>query len=111
MHHSGAFTARALVTSSSFNTAQRVAGATARVHPQPCSHLEKHRTQLPLDFTTGQRATGATVYVTLEPCNHFGRTPPCALALVDAGVSRVGFSSQIADSAGQASNLNPIRRA
>ncbi len=32
---------------------------------------------------------GATVYVTLEPCSHFGRTPPCADALVRAGVARV----------------------
>lgn len=37
----------------------------------------------------GQRARGATAYVTLEPCNHFGRTPPCARALVAAGVRRV----------------------
>ncbi len=37
----------------------------------------------------GDAARGATVYVTLEPCNHFGKTPPCAPALVRAGVSRV----------------------
>jgi len=37
----------------------------------------------------GGRAPGATVYVTLEPCSHHGRTPPCADALVAAGVARV----------------------
>ena len=39
--------------------------------------------------TAGERARGATLYVTLEPCAHHGRTPPCADALVEAGVSRV----------------------
>jgi diaminohydroxyphosphoribosylaminopyrimidine deaminase/5-amino-6-(5-phosphoribosylamino)uracil reductase len=37
----------------------------------------------------GSSAKGATVYVTLEPCSHQGRTPPCADALIRAGVSRV----------------------
>ena len=37
----------------------------------------------------GEALRGATVYVTLEPCAHFGRTPPCADALVAAGVGRV----------------------
>jgi len=37
----------------------------------------------------GEAARGATVYVTLEPCSHHGRTPPCAEALVEAGVARV----------------------
>jgi diaminohydroxyphosphoribosylaminopyrimidine deaminase/5-amino-6-(5-phosphoribosylamino)uracil reductase len=37
----------------------------------------------------GARARGADVYVTLEPCSHHGRTPPCAEALVKAGVARV----------------------
>ena len=37
----------------------------------------------------GERARGATAYVTLEPCAHHGRTPPCADALIEAGVARV----------------------
>ncbi|WP_342711555.1 bifunctional diaminohydroxyphosphoribosylaminopyrimidine deaminase/5-amino-6-(5-phosphoribosylamino)uracil reductase RibD [Bradyrhizobium sp. B124] len=37
----------------------------------------------------GEAARGATLYVTLEPCSHFGRSPPCADAVVAAGLARV----------------------
>lgn len=37
----------------------------------------------------GEAARGATAYVTLEPCAHHGRTPPCAEALIDAGIARI----------------------
>src|SRR6266516_1900599 len=48
----------------------------------------RHAEIVALD-AAGQRARGSTLYVTLEPCSHFGRTPPCADAVVAAGVARV----------------------
>ncbi|WP_323761811.1 bifunctional diaminohydroxyphosphoribosylaminopyrimidine deaminase/5-amino-6-(5-phosphoribosylamino)uracil reductase RibD [Maricaulis sp.] len=47
-----------------------------------------HAERVALD-AAGDQAAGATAYVTLEPCAHHGQTPPCAEALVQAGVARV----------------------
>jgi diaminohydroxyphosphoribosylaminopyrimidine deaminase / 5-amino-6-(5-phosphoribosylamino)uracil reductase len=47
-----------------------------------------HAERVALDLA-GEAARGSTLYATLEPCSHFGRTPPCADAIIEAGVSRV----------------------
>jgi len=57
-----------------------------RGHTQPPG--EAHAEVMALRDAEG-RTAGSTAYVTLEPCSHWGRTPPCAAALIAAGVARV----------------------
>ncbi|MGV6876204.1 bifunctional diaminohydroxyphosphoribosylaminopyrimidine deaminase/5-amino-6-(5-phosphoribosylamino)uracil reductase RibD [Pseudochelatococcus sp. B33] len=55
-----------------------------------------HAERVALD-DAGEQARGATLYVTLEPCCHWGRTPPCADAIISAGVTHVHASLQDPD--------------
>lgn len=52
-------------------------------------HAEIHALNM-----AGELAQDATLYVTLEPCSHFGRTPPCAKRIVEAGIKRVVTAMQ-----------------
>lgn len=58
----------------------------------------------------GVDARGATMYVTLEPCNHQAGTPPCAPALVDAGLARVVVAIADPDVRVQGSGIDYLRR-
>jgi diaminohydroxyphosphoribosylaminopyrimidine deaminase/5-amino-6-(5-phosphoribosylamino)uracil reductase len=59
----------------------------------------------------GELAAGATCYVTLEPCAHHGRTPPCADALVAAGVARVVAAVGDPDPRARGAGLERLRAA
>jgi diaminohydroxyphosphoribosylaminopyrimidine deaminase/5-amino-6-(5-phosphoribosylamino)uracil reductase len=58
-----------------------------------------------------QDVTGATAYVTLEPCSHHGKTPPCADALIKAGVARVVYGMQDPNPEVSGRGLGKIKKA
>lgn len=59
----------------------------------------------------GEAARGATAYVTLEPCSHHGKTPPCAEALVNAGIARVVAAIEDTDPRVSGQGLALLRQA
>lgn len=71
-----------------------------------CAHAEVHALR-----EAGELARGATAYVTLEPCCHHGLTPPCAEALVQAGISRAVVAMVDPDERVSGQGINRLRMA
>lgn len=70
----------------------------------------KHAEILALE-EAGNRAQGGTAYVSLEPCSHDGRTPPCAEALITAGISRLVTAMEDPYPAVRGNGLARLRKA
>ncbi len=70
----------------------------------------KHAEVLALE-EAGELARGATLYVTLEPCSHLGRTPPCATAIVAAGIKKVVVALQDPDPRVRGSGFRLLKNA
>jgi diaminohydroxyphosphoribosylaminopyrimidine deaminase/5-amino-6-(5-phosphoribosylamino)uracil reductase len=57
----------------------------------------------------GDRVRGADLYLNLEPCCHYGKTPPCTLGIIDAGIARVVFSTYDPDSRVRGKGASALR--
>ncbi|MCM3707363.1 bifunctional diaminohydroxyphosphoribosylaminopyrimidine deaminase/5-amino-6-(5-phosphoribosylamino)uracil reductase RibD [Cytobacillus firmus] len=69
-------------------------------------HAEVHALRM-----AGEKAKGAEIYVTLEPCSHFGKTPPCAKGIIDAGIKRVVIASVDPNPKVSGQGINTLRKA
>src|SRR5512132_2695295 len=59
----------------------------------------------------GAEARGSDLYTTLEPCNHWGKTPPCSIAIIEAGVRRVFVGSRDPNPVVNGRGIAQLRRA
>lgn len=80
----------------------------AEAHTQPGGRPHAEAVAL---AQAGPAARGATLYVTLEPCCHWGRTPPCADAIISAGIARVVAALQDPDPRVNGGGLARLRAA
>ncbi len=58
----------------------------------------------------GEKAKGATIYVTLEPCSHYGKTPPCAKAIVKAGIAKAVIAMKDPNSLVQGRGIDILKQ-